>query len=137
MVLLLIARQGRALIAAAAAISLVVIALAVSWIAFASGRASARPDPAERRGVSRFSAWTMPLLLLLTDRERQFVRRAFDRYLAPALVERLAENPAALTLGGETRELTILFPIFAASRPCLRACTRRSLRACSMNSSPP
>jgi adenylate cyclase len=49
------------------------------------------------------------LLLLLTDRERQFVRRAFAFYLAPAMVERLAEDPDALALGGETREITILF----------------------------
>ena len=48
-------------------------------------------------------------LLLLTDRERQFVRRAFAQYLAPSMVERLAEDPAALSLGGETREMTILF----------------------------
>ena len=52
---------------------------------------------------------TTALLLLLTDRERQFVRRAFAFYLAPAMVERLAEDPAALALGGETREITILF----------------------------
>ena len=45
----------------------------------------------------------------LTDRERQFIRRAFDHYLAPALVERLAEDPAALALGGENRELSVLF----------------------------
>ena len=49
------------------------------------------------------------LLLLLTDRERQYVRRAFSQYLAPAMVERLAQDPDALTLGGETREITILF----------------------------
>jgi adenylate cyclase len=37
------------------------------------------------------------------------VRRAFGQYLAPALVERLAEDPNALALGGETREITIHF----------------------------
>src|SRR6185312_10024069 len=35
--------------------------------------------------------------------------RAFAHYLSPGLVERLADNPQALALGGETRELTVLF----------------------------
>ena len=45
----------------------------------------------------------------MSDRERQFVRRAFGQYLAPSLVERLASDPTALSLGGETREMTVLF----------------------------
>jgi adenylate cyclase len=40
---------------------------------------------------------------------RQSLRRAFDRYLAPAMIERLVANPRALALGGERREITILF----------------------------
>ncbi len=41
--------------------------------------------------------------------ERSKVRSAFGQYLSPDLVEQLAENPEKLVLGGETRELTILF----------------------------
>ncbi|MAU95948.1 MAG: adenylate/guanylate cyclase domain-containing protein [Fulvimarina sp.] len=40
---------------------------------------------------------------------RRSVTRAFGHYLAPAMVERLARDPNALKLGGEKRELTILF----------------------------
>lgn len=47
--------------------------------------------------------------LLLTEKEGRFVRQAFGHYLAPALVERLADDPSSLTLGGEDRELTLLF----------------------------
>jgi adenylate cyclase len=43
------------------------------------------------------------------ERERSKVRSAFGQYLSPDLVEQLAENPEKLVLGGETRELTILF----------------------------
>jgi adenylate cyclase len=37
------------------------------------------------------------------------VRHAFGRYLAPSIVERLADHPEQLVLGGEERELTIMF----------------------------
>ncbi|MBL8583281.1 MAG: adenylate/guanylate cyclase domain-containing protein [Rhizobiaceae bacterium] len=42
-------------------------------------------------------------------RLRRGIVRAFSQYLAPALVEKLASDPSQLRLGGETRELTILF----------------------------
>ncbi len=44
-----------------------------------------------------------------SERQRRFVRQAFSRYLAPALVERLAEDPSRLQLGGEARDVTVLF----------------------------
>lgn len=43
------------------------------------------------------------------ERQKREIRAAFQHYLAPALVERLAEEPELLRLGGETRDLTILF----------------------------
>jgi adenylate cyclase len=49
------------------------------------------------------------LLVLELRRERSQVRSAFGHYLAPALVELLAENPERLTLGGERRQMTFLF----------------------------
>ncbi|MDQ1898843.1 adenylate/guanylate cyclase domain-containing protein [Paracoccus sp. WLY502] len=42
-------------------------------------------------------------------RLRAGLTRAFAHYLAPALVERLAADPGALRLGGESREITVLF----------------------------
>lgn len=42
-------------------------------------------------------------------RSRRDITRAFSRYLSPALVERLANDPSQLKLGGERRMLTILF----------------------------
>ncbi len=43
------------------------------------------------------------------ERERRQVRGAFSRYMSPALVAQLAEDPSRLTLGGEMREMTVLF----------------------------
>jgi adenylate cyclase len=48
-------------------------------------------------------------LFFRTETERRHVRHAFSRYLAPAVVEHLAEHPDRLKLGGELRELTIMF----------------------------
>jgi adenylate cyclase len=42
-------------------------------------------------------------------RRRREITLAFSQYLSPALVERLAQDPSQLKLGGERRTLTILF----------------------------
>jgi adenylate cyclase len=43
------------------------------------------------------------------QKDRQRIRSAFGQYLSPALVEQLAQSPDKLKLGGETRNMTILF----------------------------
>jgi adenylate cyclase len=96
------------LLGAVAALVIIAGVLAVSWFAFANGQLVLDPILPSASVLSVYVVATA-LLLLFTDRERQFVRRAFAFYLAPAMVERLAEDPAALALGGETREITILF----------------------------
>jgi adenylate cyclase len=48
-------------------------------------------------------------VFLRTERERNRVRNAFSHYMAPALVKRLADDPKQLKLGGETRDMTLLF----------------------------
>jgi adenylate cyclase len=41
--------------------------------------------------------------------QRRQIRSAFSQYLSPALVEQLAHAPEKLVLGGEEREMTIMF----------------------------
>src|SRR5262249_26028528 len=41
--------------------------------------------------------------------DRRRIRSAFAQYLSPTLVERLAQSPKQLVLGGEDRIMTILF----------------------------
>lgn len=43
------------------------------------------------------------------EAQRRQIRFAFSRYLAPSVVERLADDPTQLALGGEDREMTLLF----------------------------
>jgi adenylate cyclase len=44
-----------------------------------------------------------------TERERSQIRGAFGLYLSPDVVERLARHPELLQLGGELREITVMF----------------------------
>tara|TARA_R110002167_G_scaffold31320_5_gene102917 strand:+ start:970 stop:3273 length:2304 start_codon:yes stop_codon:yes gene_type:complete len=43
------------------------------------------------------------------EASKKQVRGAFAHYLSPDMVERLAENPESLKLGGEMRDMTLLF----------------------------
>ncbi len=108
LLLVLTAAYLGAIPSTAAAILLGGAALALSWFAFQRSQLLIDPLLPMAAVLAVFAA-TMPLRLLLTDREKAFVRGAFGRYLSPMLVERLADNPGGLKLGGETRELTVLF----------------------------
>ena len=46
--------------------------------------------------------------------QKRFLRRAFGRYISPAVVDRLVADPARLTLGGERREVTFIFTDIAS-----------------------
>ena len=59
---------------------------------------------------------TVLMLIVMTtgnylreERERRQIRGAFGQYVSPDLVQRLADDPGALSLGGERRPLTLLF----------------------------
>lgn len=43
------------------------------------------------------------------ERQRSYIHNAFDRYLSPEMVRQIAANPDKLQLGGEEREMTVLF----------------------------
>jgi adenylate cyclase len=45
----------------------------------------------------------------VTHRREVLVRRRFEQHLAPAVVQRIIEQPNLLKLGGESREVTALF----------------------------
>lgn len=42
-------------------------------------------------------------------RQKRFIKGAFKQYLSPVVIEELVQHPERLQLGGETRELSILF----------------------------
>ncbi|MBM4274113.1 MAG: adenylate/guanylate cyclase domain-containing protein [Deltaproteobacteria bacterium] len=46
---------------------------------------------------------------LAEEKERVRIRQAFESYVAPAIVQDMLKNPERLRLGGERREISILF----------------------------
>jgi adenylate cyclase len=108
LIILIVEWRTGALVSGSAALALVALTLGISWLAFSHGHLLINPIIPVGSVLAVFAV-TMPVLLLMADREKRFIRGAFAHYLSPTLVERLADNATALQLGGETRELTILF----------------------------
>lgn len=97
-----------ALASAVAGAAVAVAGWGVSWLAYE--QAGLLLDPIyPTLGAVPVYLLVGTLQYLLGERERRRVRAAFGRYLAPSLVDRLAEHPEELKLGGETRELTLMF----------------------------
>lgn len=48
-------------------------------------------------------------LYVTEERKRLGIKRAFQRFVSPEVVERIADDPGALQFGGEARSLTVLF----------------------------
>ena len=67
-------------------------------------------DPLYPAGAAFLIFVTSTLIgFIRTEREKAHVRGAFSRYLSPILVDQLSKNPEKLKLGGELRELTVMF----------------------------
>ncbi len=82
--------------------------LGLSWYAFAYPRILLDTT------FPLLSSFSVYLTLVFTNylrasADRKRIRSAFSQYLSPALVEELAQSPEKLTLGGEQREMTVLF----------------------------
>ena len=94
----------------AAAVTGSVAALAVltcSWLAFGQGLL-VDPVYAVLSLVALYLSGSL-LTYIRTETERARVRAAFGHYVSAPLVEELASDPAKLKLGGEMREVTVLF----------------------------
>lgn len=82
--------------------------LAVSWWAFASQATlfdAAFPLAASGAAFALLAAYR----LIVVDRERRAIRRSFSHYVAPEILAEVERKGHQLTLGGETRDVTVLF----------------------------
>ena len=95
-------------LAALLSLAAMLVMTAGSWIGFS--RYSVLLDPAFPSIVIGTAYLSGASALWQTEKQaRRQVRVAFGKFVSPAVVARIAENPELLVLSGETRELTILF----------------------------
>ena len=86
----------------------IAVAVALSWYAYSSWRWLLDPI---YPGLAALGVYLVGSLqnFLQSEAQRRSVRTAFSRYLSPTLVDELAADPAKLRLGGEMRDMTLLF----------------------------
>lgn len=89
-------------------LAITALALAASWFCFSALGLLFDPlAPIVGGSITHFAATSFRILVI--DRERREVRRAFGHYLSPSLLYRIEHNRDALRLGGDDRELTVMF----------------------------
>ena len=82
--------------------------LALSWWAFSAHQVLIDPIVASTMLLVAYFGATSALFGA-EQRDRRFVQDAFGRFVSPDVVAQLARDPGQLTLGGEQRELTVMF----------------------------
>jgi adenylate cyclase len=94
---------------AAAILTLVAITavVALSWLAYRNGLLIDPVYPA----LALIAVYLVGSLTsyVRSEADRARIRSAFGYYVSPAVVEELAQEPGRLKLGGETRDVTLLF----------------------------
>jgi adenylate cyclase len=93
---------------AGVAIVAIVGALGTSWWAFTEQLWLLDPIAPSLNITLVFAAASL-VKFMRTEAERRTVRNAFAQYLPPDVVDEIANDPSKLKLGGDTRELTIMF----------------------------
>lgn len=96
------------ILGAAISFSLVILFFAISWCVFYYRHWLI--DPVYPAG-SILIIYTVISLLnyLKSEQQRDYIRNAFGHYISPALVEKLVKNTEVLKLGGEMRDMSMLF----------------------------
>ncbi|MGZ0186617.1 MAG: CHASE2 domain-containing protein, partial [Alphaproteobacteria bacterium] len=83
-------------------------AVAGSWVAFESQGLLLDPIYPVFAGVVVYMVTSLQAYMQ-TESEKKQIRGAFAQYMSPDMVAKLAENPDLLKLGGEMRDMTLLF----------------------------
>jgi adenylate cyclase len=86
----------------------IAIAVTTAWLAFSWHNLLLSPILPVQMSLFAYGV-ASGVRLLVSESERRYIRQAFSHYLAPSMVERLVDNPQSLVLGGENKELTLLF----------------------------
>ncbi len=59
--------------------------------------------------MSTIFFFTVAVKYVLEERNKKFVKTAFSRYVSPVVVDSILKDPSKLQIGGERKNLTILF----------------------------
>lgn len=101
-------RRSGALLAAAIGAAAIGLVVAASWWAFSAAGYLFDPVYPSIALLAVYLAGSL-LSFIKTETDRARVKRAFGHYVAAPVVEELAADPSRLKLGGETRDVTLLF----------------------------
>ena len=107
-VLILVLSRVSTIIGSALVAVSVAAVVAVCWVAYSEAGLLLAPAFTVTTIVALYLSATI-IAYRSSENERRRVRAAFGQYLSPALVEQLAANPKLLSLGGDMREVTVLF----------------------------
>lgn len=88
--------------------AVVIAAISASWFAFSHFRLLIDPIYPSLAALATYVA-VERVLHVASDHEKKFVRQAFGQYLAPELLAQLEKSPQAMQLGGESREISVMF----------------------------
>jgi adenylate cyclase len=89
-------------------ISISGLLVAISWWAFSVPRLLIDPSFALLGALLLYAAMAF-FRFAVTDADRRRIRRAFAHYVAPSLLTRIEADSRLLRLGGDVRELTVMF----------------------------
>ena len=89
-------------------IGALVVTIGASWWQFAEKGYLFDPIYPGLAAVVMFSSGTV-VNYLRVEKEKRNVRTAMARYLSPILADQVSQHPEQLKLGGELRELTLMF----------------------------
>lgn len=79
-----------------------------SWLAYSESGLLVDPTFPMAGGFIVYLAMTS-IRYVTADRQKRQIRRAFSQYVAPAVLQQIDEQPDALSLGGEMRDVTVMF----------------------------
>ena len=97
-----------ALASAVVGATAIIGSFAISWVAYTHWQWLFDPVTPGAAALAVYLSGSLTGYLR-TEAEKRQVRSAFSQYLSPAVVEQIAAHPELLRLGGQTRDMTILF----------------------------
>lgn len=108
LLLLLVLTRAGAIWSGPVAAAAVAASLGLSWHAFTTWHWLLDPVLPTTGLIAVYASWSA-VMFVRTEGDKRRITDTFGRYLSPKVVEKLAQNPDGVQLGGETREMTFHF----------------------------